>query len=708
MFKKLTLKCFRKHEDRTFDFGKGFNALRGANENGKTTVAEAIAYALFGAKALRQSLDEVVSYGRPTSTLRVTLEFSLNGTAYTVTRGKSGAEINFDGEKITGQTETAKFVERLLCTTTDTAGKLMLANQNAIRGALEGGPKETMGLIENLAGFSLIDDIITLIQTHLPSGNTKAVEERVSTLATMLAEKQAGVVAEKPDTATVEADIKSLEFKATDEAGAQAGYKAQRAALSNEVTESEQFVATKSRLPAQIETMRTRVDQEAVAIRRLTGESQCDVTEAQMAEARAGIEANNHIATRIRAHREITSITYPDDVWDEDEDSFHAFVAGERKKLADANAKIAEIKGEIRAQLAMKITQSACGLCGKDLENVPEVVSKNTAIELKVKGLEAEHVRLGAAAREAADNLAACEVIAAAARKIHPVIDRNAEFITVDRSNYPARATWKGDVPTADLTDWAGKLRGLEGAVKVAQIAQGRLDAAKEAHARLVTELAGLEGDWATAEPKIAALEAGVLATYRKLVADEQAAIEAGREVDVQLRGLRATLAQAEAVYKERLKAVELLEQQLAAAKVELEQMNFNSTLIKKIRAARPVIADKLWNVVLAAVSRYFSQIRGVQSTVTRADNGFKVDGQAVEGLSGSTLDALGLSIRIALTKTFLPNSRFIMLDEPGHGMDDNRESAMLGVLAGADFDQVLLVSHNEIIDSFADHLIAV
>lgn len=708
MLNRLTLKNFRKHEDRVLDFRQGVNALRGLNEAGKSTIYQAISYALFGARALPQSLDEVVTHGKPVNSLKVELEFTFDGTTYTVTRGKSGAEINFDGEKITGQTETVKFVERLLGTTADTAGKLMLANQNAIRGALEGGAKETMALIESLADFDLIDRIITLIQTHLPSGNTKAVEERVSTLATMLAEKKAGVEAEKPDTAVVEADIESLQFKAADAAGAQAGYKAQRAALDAEVTESERYVATMSRLPAQIEAARTRVDQEAATMRRLTGEAKCDVTDGQLAEARAGIEANNQVATRIRAHKEVAALTYPEDVWDEDEDSFHAFVAGERKKQDDANAKIAEIKGEIRAQLAMKITQSACGLCGKDLENVPEVVAKNTAIEAKVKGFEAEHVQLGGVAREAGENLAACEVIAAAARKIHPVIDRNAEFVTVDRSNYPARASWKGEVPTADLTDWAGKLRGLEATVKAAQVAQGRLDAAKESHAKLVNELSGLTEAWEAAKPKIAELEAGVLATYRKLVTDEQAAIETAREVDVQLRGLRATLAQAEAVYQERLKAFELLEQQLTAAKVELEQMNFNSTLIKKIRAARPVIADKLWNVVLAAVSRYFSQIRGVQSTVTRADNGFKVDGQAVEGLSGSTLDALGLSIRIALTKTFLPAARFLLLDEPGAAMDDGRESAMLGTVAGSDFSQVLLISHNDLVDSFADHLIAV
>lgn len=709
MLNKLTLKNFRRCEDVVMQFNPGLNAVRGRNEAGKSTRLEAIAYALFGSKALRQSLDEVVTWGKPVNSLKVELEFTYSGTTYTITRGKSGAEINFDGEKITGQTETVKFVERLLGTSADTASKLMLATQNSIRGALEGGPKETMALIENLADFDLIDRIITLIQTNLPSGNTTAVEERVKTTAGMLEEKRAGVEAEKPDTAAIGAEISTAAQQAETAAAAVESAKQGRSAMAAEVTAAEKFIAAKSQLPAQIKQAQTRVDQAAGTARRLSEEAVCEVSDEQIEEARAGVEANSQLATRTRAYNEVAGLQYPEDVWDEDEDSFHAFVAGERVKLQTGNAAVNEIKGEIRAQIALKINQSACGLCGKDLENVPEVVARNQAVEAKVADLQAQLTPARTAIAEAEDNLAACEAIAAAARKIHPVIDRNAAFVDVDRSQYPARAKWKGERPDAGaVRDWAAELRRMEQAVKAAQLAQGRLAAVEEELSKYEAELVALEADWKEAEPQIMEFEQGLLFNYRELVAGEQAALESKRQADSALQRLRGQLAQAEAVYKERLKAVDLLEQQLAGAKAELEKMNFHNALIKKIRAARPVIADKLWNVVLAAVSHYFSQIRGSASTVTRADNGFKVDGQAVEGLSGSTLDALGLAIRISLTKTFLPNSRFILLDEPGHGMDDQRESAMLGVLAAADFDQTVIVSHNETVDSFADHLIAV
>lgn len=68
--------------------------------------------------------------------------------------------------------------------------------------------------------------------------------------------------------------------------------------------------------------------------------------------------------------------------------------------------------------------------------------------------------------------------------------------------------------------------------------------------------------------------------------------------------------------------------------------------------------------------------------------------------------DALGLAIRIALTKTFMPNNDFLILDEPGAACDDEREASMLGLVASCGFEQVLLVTHSTLADAFADNMI--
>jgi DNA repair exonuclease SbcCD ATPase subunit len=144
----------------------------------------------------------------------------------------------------------------------------------------------------------------------------------------------------------------------------------------------------------------------------------------------------------------------------------------------------------------------------------------------------------------------------------------------------------------------------------------------------------------------------------------------------------------------------------IEACKADLASLGFNNALVAKLRKIRPIIANKLWNTVLASVSVMFSQMRKKESWVTKDSGGFKVNGQTVESLSGSTLDILGLAIRCALLRTFLPQCGLLVLDEPCASMDDGRTEALLGFLKSVGFQQTLLVSHEEVSESVADNLI--
>jgi len=139
-----------------------------------------------------------------------------------------------------------------------------------------------------------------------------------------------------------------------------------------------------------------------------------------------------------------------------------------------------------------------------------------------------------------------------------------------------------------------------------------------------------------------------------------------------------------------------------------LAQYNTNNTLIKRLREVRPIVARKLWNSVLSAVSTYFSTLRGTPSIVTRTDNGFLIDGRPVAAFSGSTKDCLGLAIRMTLQKTFLGSLDFMLCDEPAAASDDTREAAMLGLIATCGFSQVVLVTHSDLADSFAANIIRI
>ena len=152
--------------------------------------------------------------------------------------------------------------------------------------------------------------------------------------------------------------------------------------------------------------------------------------------------------------------------------------------------------------------------------------------------------------------------------------------------------------------------------------------------------------------------------------------------------------------------ARERAQAEVAARTAELQALEFNNALLKAVREARPVVANKLWALVLGAVSEFFSAMRGQPSVVTRGADGFMVDGHSVATLSGSTKDILGLAIRIALTRTFLPGISLLMLDEPNAAMDDERTANVLGFLGGAGFNQIIVVSHDEMTVDVADHVV--
>lgn len=63
MLVSVELKNFRQHKNLTVKFTNGLQLLRGANEAGKSSVIEAVLYALYGTKSLRGTLGDTATWG---------------------------------------------------------------------------------------------------------------------------------------------------------------------------------------------------------------------------------------------------------------------------------------------------------------------------------------------------------------------------------------------------------------------------------------------------------------------------------------------------------------------------------------------------------------------------------------------------------------------------------------------------------------------
>ncbi len=721
MLKKLVTKNFRKLEDNTFEFGPGLQVVRGANEAGKSTMLEAIGYALFGAKACREALAQIVTWGKPANSVAVELVLELGGVEYVVTRSARGAEVNYAGGRVTGQNEVSAFLARQLGADGASATKLMLAPQGAIRGALDEGAAKTVKLIEELADFTIVDYVVELIQSNLLTGPATLAEDRVKSAGAAL--EAAKLAAAAPDTADLDDEIRlcgtgiSQRRRSIDtnlkpwfeRAQAELGV-AQAAHTDRENLRAE-------RLRAETERLNKRSQLEA-ARRAVTGPSAVLIE-----EARNAVRLAEDAAAQRAIYEQFSRLKLPEMHWEGDKASFEAEV-GTVSRLRETAASLYQAakkdmdaaRAEIRVLEAQRVTGSACGFCGKDVSGVPEVVAKNQAIDAAIaqqraalalaESAVAENERV---AVEAAQALLDLETVRKSAEPFEAFLARHGDCVIVELlpATYPPGLSWDGAVPdgSVGVEVLRGKLEGLEAAAKAATAAAARAELlekqVEEDGRRLEVIDKRIKERSAAADQRN-----GLKAAFDEAQRAYNGASGEIAELTYRKDKLEMELKSVQAAYAAAKRGVEAAEKALAQAQAELAELEFNNALLKRVRQARPVIADKLWSIVLAAVSNYFSQMRGTKSLVTREGNEFKVDGRPIEGLSGSTLDILGLAIRLALTRTFLPNSPLLILDEPAAAMDEDRTASTMGFLQAAGFTQTLVVTHEDQTESAAANLI--
>ena len=95
---RLRLLNFRQHADSDFAFEAGLTGIIGPNGVGKSTLLEAIAWALYGGDTARGGKDSIrFSRAAARAQVRVELEFALGGHRYRVVRGLTMAELYLDG-----------------------------------------------------------------------------------------------------------------------------------------------------------------------------------------------------------------------------------------------------------------------------------------------------------------------------------------------------------------------------------------------------------------------------------------------------------------------------------------------------------------------------------------------------------------------------------------------------------------------------------
>lgn len=709
MLNTLKLTNYRRHRDLNIDFTNGIQVIRAANEGGKSTMLEAVAYALFGSKALRTSLDEAVTWGEPVNSLKVELTISAEGRVYKYSRSKCGAEVVLDGNVFcTGQTEVTNLSALLLGADGNTAAKLMFAPQNSIRGALDGGPKELSVLIEQLSGMEAFDQILEAAQTKLALGSPNLLEERLKGAEATLAAATESLPPQ-PDQATHEAAITKINDLILANTTNLPALEAAAVSATTAWQEASTHFLKRIELDAKVtkagEVLEAAKTQ-AATLKPATEQVVSDSREALKAQ----IKDAEDFANRVAAYEIFKTLPDGDPYLGTAEqfDTEHEQAAAVKTMLERA---INSLVNKTDAAEHRRINHDKCDKCGQDVTHLTTVIETNAAVDAELAALKIEDTARRLELEQACIRWNNLEKVRRFALKMQPLLAKLQGYVTLLESTYPATPTWNGAEPGNVGPDIAYLRRTLaeqEAEVKALASAHAKLELALEQQVKAQATLDEAKGAFESfegpdADTILSLTEAKDQATLSFHAAQGEV-ILAKQEIDT----LVTAFNNATALWSMSAARIADAQKVIDECKRDLGSLAFNNGLVRKLRAIRPIVANKIWMTVLASVSVMFSQMRGEASVVTKETSGFKVNGQAVESLSGSTLDVLGIALRCALLRTFIPHCCLLVLDEPAQGCDNSRTEAMLGFLQSLGMTQTLLVTHESISESVADNIIEI
>ncbi len=179
MIRLLEMENWRSHQNSAFVFAKGTNFLVGIMGSGKSSVLDAISFALYGTfpalKRNKVSLKDVLFYG--SNAAKVRLVFDFEGSEYTVVRSVSSkgateeCELSKDGKLAEkGARAVSQRISKILNVDFELFSRAIYSEQNRVDYFLSLDPKKRKGEIDELLGldrFELARSGVTTVQNRL-------------------------------------------------------------------------------------------------------------------------------------------------------------------------------------------------------------------------------------------------------------------------------------------------------------------------------------------------------------------------------------------------------------------------------------------------------------------------------------------------------------------------------------------------------------
>lgn len=727
----LTTQCFKKLGDYSVNFTDGLNVISGDNAHGKSTLLQAVGFALYGNEAVSGVEADIRTWGE-TRAYSAELTFSEGGHTYVATRSKSTAKVTRDGELVAnGKSECTKFITTLLTLNWKDFKTFVLSKQFDTFAILEEGATTLNRKVEERSGITLIDKVQSLSR-----GKARELELEAAKLehAASSIEEQVAEAAEfqqkVDDLSAALTELKEAEPKAPTSVAPDAPAPEERPTYltekQNARIRAEESVANATIALARAQETLAQVTVESVedAVEVLGG------TEERIAEAEERLEtvvmpqlqkSSDQLRTQAIAQNTLADL----------EASIMALYttagdsAAQATAIASANEKVSSVRAQLKEANEQKwntdsqikaisaaLSGGVCPTCNRaydDHADLDVAAERARLEELKVESLnltqtlcdlnkELDSTQLDV--RHLQAQLEQFEKL----QEDHTKVSGELAKVEVDEARVEALRTEADTLRTA-LHDYEkDKLRAesaLANATKQESLKKHCLSNVTTAQAALDEAQAALDSSVVVMDEQIAEATAR-WTDWQQAVSDielqQKNYLSAAATWRVDVAETETNLRHARSDLSVWTKRVEQLREQVA----EWERLTKKADACKRLATflaeRRASYLRDVWNQIMAVASAYINVATdGLITAVSYEDGTFFYEENelkpSVASASGAQLAFIGISIRIGLSRVLYGDNSLLIFDEPTESMSEANAASVVGALATS-AKQVVVITH--------------
>ena len=747
MIDSIELLNWKTHKHTVMHFQKGVNVLIGIMGSGKSSIMDAISFALFGTFPAimhkRVGVKELIMK-RPNEcdSAEVKLTFSIGKDVYKVTRvihkrnpttsklERNGAYLQTQSERVNDE------IASLLKMDYDTFSRAVYSEQNMIDYFLELPKSERKRQIDQMLGLDSFaraeENCISLVNSF--RSEIKSCEESLAgyNLASMkldlqkitnerneresemhLMANQASIISQQiKDISRHIAELKEMQSKKQKLAHEAVSAKSRIETLSSELARIDE--------KEDIENIKSQFD----ALKKSLAEKENRKKAAKAELLAAADKLSNAVAERksvflqreeaFKANEALKKM--PLDIIDAKIERAREEGDANLKKLAVFQAQLEETSNAI---LELKKADTKCPVCDRELseQSKEALISQKSAAIISIKAEigacnnyishSQEELRRFRSMRDNAilnervskklvqfdDKLAQIDNIIPTHRAMHKSIGENIEAIEKE----------------------------IDSLKDIASALSSRLERAQVRN-RYIEELSRLS----SLLTKIELESASIIIDEHSIELNNKSLVEKSKalgELESKAGGIEKLIANIDAQIKEKAMAISRVEQ------IE-EKLDKNRSILSNLNKFKNAITDAQSALRLRLISTINSTMQGVWTQiypygdyisvrllagpddyVLQSASGVDVGGamiwQDIQGIaSGGERSIASLAMRISISTVIVPNLKWLILDEPTHNIDENGISRITGVLGEAlpnIVEQVFVITHDSSMKNIAN-----